>query len=37
MRIDGNDEAASLDEGSDSDGGSILDEVIRKNEESYHH
>ena len=34
---DGNDDVASLDEGNDSDGGSILDEVIRNNEESYHH
>ena len=35
--IDGNDDAASLDEDNASDGGSVLDEVIRNNEESYHH
>ena len=34
---DGNDDAASLDEDNVSDGESILDEVIRNNEESYHH
>ena len=35
--IDGNDDAASLDEDNVSDGENILDEVIRNNEESYHH
>ena len=35
--IDGNDDAASLDEDNLSDGESIFDEVIRNNEESDHH
>ena len=35
--LDGNDDAAPLDEDNTSDEGSILDEVIRNNEESYHH
>ena len=35
--LDGNDDAASLDEDNISDGGSILDEVIRNNEENHHH